>query len=399
MNKILKIVPLLLITLLFTGCQNYQEINNYAIVSGISIDKSNNDKNMYTVGIQIMNAKKDEESDNSLITFYKSDGNTIFEALQKIMLDSPKELYLGHNEVVVISEELLKEKSPLNYLDYFMRHSKVEKDSFVMIAKDDNAYEILKIITPLETIPSRNLKATLSVSDQFSGTLTIVTIDEFISDLEAKGIEATLPSVSITGKKDDGDKMDNIKSSDPEAKLKFGTLGYFKDNKLIGYLTSNESLGFNFLADTPHQTYVNTKCDDKNYASILVDKSKLKEKLYFKEKSPKAKITIEIEASLLEYNCKADFISDEKVIKKLEKKAASKIKKVLEKTVDKLYKKEKTDVLKYGAKFYEQKYKEMKKYNLNKSDIASKITFDFDVKVKITSTELSVRSVKENNDE
>ena len=268
MNKILKIVPLLLITLLFTGCQNYQEINNYAIVSGISIDKSNNDKNMYTVGIQIMNAKKDEESDNSLITFYKSDGNTIFEALQKIMLDSPKELYLGHNEVVVISEELLKEKSPLNYLDYFMRHSKVEKDSFVMIAKDDNAYEILKIITPLETIPSRNLKATLSVSDQFSGTLTIVTIDEFISDLEAKGIEATLHSVSITGKKDDGDKMDNIKSSDPEAKLKFGTLGYFKDNKLIGYLTSNESLGFNFLADTPHQTYVNTKCDDKNYASI-----------------------------------------------------------------------------------------------------------------------------------
>ena len=41
----------------------------------------------------------------------------------------------------------------------------------------------------------------------------------------------------------------------------------------------------------------------------------------------------------------------------------------------------------------------MKKYNLKKTDIASKITFDFDVKVKITSTELSVRSVKENNDE
>lgn len=399
MNKILKIALLLLITLLFTGCQNYQEINNYAIVSGISIDKSNNDKNMYTVGIQIMNAKKDEESDNSLITFYKSDGNTIFEALQKIMLDSPKELYLGHNEVVVISEELLKEKDPLNYLDYFMRHSKVEKDSFVMIAKDDKAYEILKIITPLETIPSRNLKATLSVSDKFSGTLTIVTIDEFISDLEAKGIEATLPSVSITGKKADGDKMDNIKSSDPEAKLKFETLGYFKDNKLKGYLSQNESLGFNFLSDTPHQTYVNTKCDSKNYASILVEKSKLKEKFYFKEKNPKAKITIEIEASLLEYNCKADFVSDEKVIKKLEKKAATKIKNVLKNTVDKLYKKEKTDVLKYGAKFYEQKYREMKKYNLKKTDIASKITFDFDVKVKITSTELSVRSVKENNDE
>ena len=132
MKKIIKLIVIFSILFFLSGCQNYMEINNYAIVSGISIDKSESDKEMYTVGIQIMNAKKDEESDNSLITFYKSDGNTIFEALQKIMLDSPKELYLGHNEVVVISEELLKEKSPLNYLDYFMRHSKVEKDSFVM---------------------------------------------------------------------------------------------------------------------------------------------------------------------------------------------------------------------------------------------------------------------------
>lgn len=80
----------------------------------------------YKVGIQIMNAKKDEESDSSLITFYEASGKTIYDALEKIMLDSPKELYLGHNEVVVISEELLKE-NPLNYLDYFMRDPGSEK--------------------------------------------------------------------------------------------------------------------------------------------------------------------------------------------------------------------------------------------------------------------------------
>lgn len=399
MNKILKVIIVLTITLVLSGCQNYQEINNYAIVSGISIDKSNDKDTMYTVGIQIMNAKKDEESDNSLITFYKSDGNTIFEALQKIMLDSPKELYLGHNEVVVISEELLKEKNPLNYLDYFMRHSKVEKDSFVMIAKDDKAYEILKIITPLETIPSRNLKATLSVSDTFSGTLTIVTVDEFISDLENKGAEAVLPSVSITGKKEDGDKMENIAESDPEAKLKFNTLGYFKDNKLKGYLTSDESLGYNFLSDTPNQTYVNTKCDNQNYASILVNKSKLKEELSFDDNKPKVKAKIEVDANLLEYNCSADFVSDEKIINELEKKLAKKIKNVMTKTIDKLYKKNKSDILKYGAKFYEKKYKDMKKLGLKKSDIASLISFEFDVSVNITSVELSVRSVKESNNE
>lgn len=396
MTKYLKFITIFISIILLSGCQNYQEINNYAIVSGISIDKSN-EENKYTVGIQIMNAKKDEESDNSLITFYKSDGNTIYEALQRITLDSPKELYLGHNEVVVISEDLLKEKDPLNYLDYFMRDSKIEKDSLVMIAKDDKAYEILKIITPLETIPSRNLKSTLSVADSFSGILTIVTIDEFISDLSNKGKEAVLPSVSITGKKKDGDKMENIAESDPEAKLEFKTLGFFKNNKLVDYLTKDESVGYNFLSNTQNQTYVNLKCDDTNYASIKISKSKTEDKLSFKANEPAVKIISNIQATLLEYNCKADFIKDEDYIKDLEKKAASKIKKLMQKTTDKLYKENKTDALKYGTKFYEKKYKQMKKLGYKKNTIANDITFTFKVKVDITSTELSIRSVKENN--
>lgn len=399
MKMKIKLILCILAIFILSGCNNYQEINHYAIVSGISIDKNEKDENKYEVGIQIMNAKKDEEADNSLITFYKSSGNTIYEALQKIMLDSPKQLYLGHNEVVVISDALLKEKDPLNYLDYFMRDSKIEKDSLVMIAKEDKAYNVLKIITPLETIPSRNLKSTLSVADNYSGTLTMVTIDEFISDLSEIGKEAILPAVSIEGKVKEGETMDNISKSDPNAKLKFDTLGYFKNNKLLDYLSGDESTGYNFLANTPNETYINVKCDDKNYASIKVSKSKLKEKLFFQNKKPKISINTEVEANLLEYNCNADFIKNENQIKELEKKLSNKITKMMKKTTNKLYIEQKSDALKYGAKFYEEKYKEMKKYNLKKNDIVNLISFDFKTKVNIESIELSVRSVKENKNE
>ena len=109
MKKIFNSIVFIIIIFTLSGCFNYKEINDYAIVSGISIDENKEKSvNKYKVGIQIMNAKKDEESDSSLITFYEASGKTIYDALEKIMLDSPKELYLGHNEVVVISEELLK---------------------------------------------------------------------------------------------------------------------------------------------------------------------------------------------------------------------------------------------------------------------------------------------------
>lgn len=395
MKKIFKFFIILFSLFSLSGCFNYKEINDYAIVSGISIDIKEDDPTKYEVGIQIMNAKKDEESQNSLITIYKTDGNTIYEAFEKIMLDSPKELYLGHNEVVVISEDLLKTKDPLNYLDYFLRDSEVEKDSLVMVSKEDKAYNILKIITPLETIPSRNLKSTLSVADNFSGTLTMVTIDEFISNLSIPGEEAIIPSIIITGNVKDGEKMENIAESDPKAKLKFGNLGYFKDNKLVGYLTSDESTGYNFLAQTPKETYINVKCDDKNYATIRVTKAKLKENLSFKNKKPVVNIESKVNADLLEYNCSADFLKSEKYIKELEKKAASKIKTLMVKATDKLYKEEKSDVLKYGSKFYGEKYKDMKTLNYKQDEIVNDVTFNFKTSVNIGSTNLSIKSIRE----
>lgn len=395
MKNVFKTLILLITLFSLSGCFNYKEINEYAIVSGISIDKKEDDPSKYEVGIQIMNAKKDEESDNSLITIYKSDGDTIYEAFEKIMLDSPKELYLGHNEVVVIGENLLKEKNPLNYLDYFLRDSQVEKDSLVMVAKDDKAYDVLKIITPLETIPSRNLKSTLSIADNFSGSLTLVTIDEFISDLSLEGEEAIIPSIMIKGDVKDGEKMENIAESDPKAKLKFGTLGYFKDSKFKGYLTSDESTGYNFLAGEPNQTYVNVKCSSKNYASIRVTDSKIKEDLSFKDKKPLVSINVKVNADLLEYNCDADFIKSEKYIKELEKKAASKIKSLMNKATNKLYKEEKSDVLKYGSKFYGKKYKEMKELGYKKSEIVNDVSFNLKTEVNINSTNLSIKSVRE----
>ncbi|MEE0699445.1 MAG: Ger(x)C family spore germination protein [Bacilli bacterium] len=395
MKKISKILTIVIIMFILCGCNNYQEINNYAIVSGISIDADDKDPSKYQVGVQIMNAKKEEESENSLITFYKSTGDTLYEALSKIMLDSPKELYLGHTEIVIISDDLLRKKDPLNYLDYFMRDAEVEKDPLLMIAKDDPAYDVLKIITPLETIPTRNIKSTISVANNFSGSIAMVTLDQFLSDLINDGREPILPSITITGNVKKGEKMDNIAESDPNTKVKFNTLGYFKNNKLKGYLTNDESVGYVFLANIQKENFVNVKCDDKNFASIRISKSSVEDKISFENGKPKVEVSFNVKAKLLEYNCKADFVKDDKAVRELAKKAEDKIIKLAKKTTDKLYREENTDALKYGAKFYQQKYKEMKKYGYKINEIANDITFDFKSKVSIESTELSIKSVKE----
>ena len=56
MKKILFIIPLIL---LLTGCYNYREINELAIVSGISITKEGNDIKLTT---EVINPKKEQDA-------------------------------------------------------------------------------------------------------------------------------------------------------------------------------------------------------------------------------------------------------------------------------------------------------------------------------------------------
>ena len=395
MNNIIRYILLFFILIIISGCYNYKEINEYAVVSAISIDKSDKKNKKYTVGIQIMNAKKDEETEESSIAFYKTDGNTINECIQKMIISLPKELYLGHNEVILLGEELLKKESPLNYLDYFMRNSDVEKDSLVIIARDEKAYNILKVITPLETIPSRNLKETIKVVDDYKGTLSTVTLDEFIENLSNNKKDAILPSFKLIGSKKEGKDTKNISKSDPDTKLKLSNLGFFEKEKLKGYLNDDEQQGYKMMSSTSNGTYLNVKCDKNNYASIKIIKTKNKEKLLFKNKKPYFISSINITGKLVEYNCKADFLKSKKYIKKLENDANKKVKKIINRSINKLYHENKSDVFMIGEKFYSRKYRDLKKYNINKNKIKNIVKFSINPNIKINRIGLSIKSVKE----
>ena len=90
---------------------------------------------------------------------------------------------------------------------------------------------------------------------------------------------------------------------------------------------------------------------------------------------------------------------DEKYLKDLEKKASNKIKKLMTKATNKLYIENKSDILKYGSKFYKRKFKTMKQLGYNRKNILDDITFNLKVDVKIETTELSVKSVKGDTNE
>lgn len=333
MKKILLIIFALYILLLSSGCYNYKEINEMAIVSSIGIDK--NDKtNKYIVSAQIMNSKEREESEDSQIIVYSKEGKSIHEALRSMTLESPRKLYGNHLSKIVLSEEVAKEGID-NVLDTFNRLTEVRNEFIITVVKDNKASDVLKVLTSTETIPAEYVKLSLKIADETSGLTYTTKLDEFISLYLKKGIDPVIPVLKIDKKSKKGTTTDNITTTDPMSKIVINNLAVTNKGKLETYLKTDEVIGYNFLRNQIQKMIISVKCDNKNnYASIAILNNKTKSNAVKKNSNYIINFNINSEAIITEYNCKGN-LKNEKVIEKLEKDTENNIKKYIKKSLDK----------------------------------------------------------------
>lgn len=333
MKKFVLIIITLFILLISSGCYNYKEINDMAIVSSIGIDKDNkNDK--YIVSAQIMNSKESEDSEDSQITVYTKEGDTVHEALRNITLKSPRKLYGNHLSKIVLSEEVAKEGID-NILDIFNRITEVRNEFIITIVKEDKASDVLKVLTTTESIPAEYVKLSLKIADKTSGLTYATKLDEFISLYLKKGIDPVVPVLKIDKKEKKGTTINNITTTNPISKIVIEDLAVTNKGKLETYLKNEEIIGYNFLRNQIQKMIIPVKCDDENnYASILILKNKTKSNAAKKDNKYIINFNINSEAIITEYNCKKD-LTDEKVIKRLEKDTEKKIKRYIKKSLNK----------------------------------------------------------------
>ena len=130
-----KLLILITICFILTGCGNYRELNQIAIITGIGIDKKNEE---YEVSVLIANAQKSETTSKegeSQPTVYSGTGKTLVEAVKVIERKTPKELYLGHINVVLISEDVA-EDGFLKVADWLLRNPESRKKFYLILTKD-----------------------------------------------------------------------------------------------------------------------------------------------------------------------------------------------------------------------------------------------------------------------
>lgn len=387
-----KKILILLVLFLMTGCWNYQELNSLAITTALAIDKSEDE---YEVSILIANAKKNQVSSKegeSQTVVYSAKGKTISDAIKNIDLENPRQTYIGHLSVIVISENVAKE-GVMNILDLLLRDSESTKRFYVAIARDNKAKDIIKIISPLETFPSQTISTNIRASHEAQAVSTAVTYSKFIETLLKPGINPILPTITVEGDEDDGEKDENLQQATPDAILKLSTVAVFDSDKLIGYASKDESRGINLMMNQINEMIIEHQCE-KNYLVTSITEVKGSISIDFKDDKPIANIQIKGIGDITENNCNIKLTNPEQ-IDEIEKEVNKEVKDLVEKGLKLLQEDFKIDVVGFGNLVYKKNPNYYKKIDNWDEDVFPSLETKITVNIDINKKGSARQSIKE----
>ena len=374
--KFLIFIPLIF---LLSGCYNYRELNELAIVSAIGISKTDDE---YKLTTQVMNTKKTGQDNNSSgeqpkFVTYNSKGKTIQKALRNVVFESPRRLYLNHMQLLIIDEDLAKDGIH-DILDWFARDSESRKQFYVLISK--NSEDVLNTLTILDTLNSQKITNTLKTDNRFLGISELTTFEKILKVYMNKNQEIILPTIKVTGDPKNGKTDKNLKSSDPKSKLIIKPMAVFKNDKLIGYLNEKQSQSLNFIKNNINSTLIEAKCPNNKYIVSEIIKTKTELKPITKSKNPQLIINIKGKGNINEITCDYD-LEKNKNIKKIENYINNSIKNSIKSSIKTINQKYNSDIYGFGNLFYKNNPQYYYKY-WNKNSLKNlNIKINVDIKL------------------
>ena len=390
MKKFTIIIITFIIAITLTGCGGYEELNNLSIVTAVAFDKTDDE---YELSFLIANSPKAQTSakeGEAKTTVYTGKGKTIAEASKDIEQIVPKQIYLGHINVVVISEDIA-EDGFLKIADWLLRNPQTRKKFYLLQAKDVSAKNILKIVSPLESFPSQSIATLIESNSETKSIATSITYSNFIGQILEKGYDPVLPSITIKGDVEEGSNEKNLETTEPESYLVLGPLAIYKGDKLEGFSNEKESWAINVLKNEAKEVNYNVKYQNQD---ISIETSSLKSDIKIIDEN-NIEITISGVGDIYNINNQID-IQNYKEINKIEKVWSKSLKKDLSKVVKKVQSKYKADIFGFGNLIYKNNPKTWEKFE---KEWNSKYFPNLNVKIKtnlkISATGSLVKTIKE----
>ena len=396
-KKILILAILFIITCMLTGCWNRIELNTLGITLALAIDKENDDT---IVTAEVIRPQRGENGNggtgkNTPVKYIQGTGKTVYEALNNITYKFDRKIFLAHDKVIILSEDIVK-SAMSDILDFTQREHEFRETTYFLVSKQGKAEDILGTLGGIESIPSISIEEIMK-NQKTNGKAVSIQGFQYYRTLLTEGIQPVLGVIQVLPKHkfrtSDEDKEEYEANTDGAAVM--------KDNKFVGYLNGTQTFGYNCIT---------------NHVSNGVITSQIPNK--------EGKFTVEILSSRCDnsvilqggkYNIFINFYLKGMIqdttgyinannpveIEKLEKANSEDLKKIIKEAIGITQKEYKTDIFGFG-KLVHQKYpKEWKRTKMDWDKLFTEAIVTVKVKTEISKTgfiTIDADTIKESRD-
>jgi spore germination protein KC len=373
MNKI-KILILILMVFLLSGCWDYVGLNKITTVLGIAIDKNEKD-NKYELTFEYVNLAASAKTKSIDTKIIEAKGSTVFEALRNAKKRVRNKLYLPQAQVIIINNKVAKEDGIYNILNFFFRDVEIRETINVIISDEKNAKDILKVKNIDSTATSYEIQEIVVNDNNVTSSTKGNMLYEIYNTLNNKSESLALPLFHI------------IKNANKKA-IETNGIAIFKKDKVIGNLNAFDSKYYLFIDDSIKGGIIPIKYKNKDYnVSLEIDKN-VTRKTYKKDDN-KFKFMININTSmyLAEYQDQTHDLT-QKDLDGIKKEGEKTIKKNIEKLIKKAKKTYKHDIFSLGNLVANKDAKLWSKVKKKWDKLFLDADIDVKVNVEITSSEM-----------
>jgi spore germination protein KC len=382
MKRILKIsllYSLIFLNLIFiSGCWNYREIDQLAVVAGAAIDKQD-DKYLVTGEIVNTTGGKEAKVSPKVVTGI---GDTIFDAIRNMIKISGKPLYWAHSEILIISEEIARE-GVVEVIDLFTRDPETRMSSNLLISKAKTAKEILEQQSITTEIQSSEINRML-MSQKLLSKAPVIAVYQFVDTLLNNTRSAVIPAVGITENQDKSDEL-------------FGT-AVFKKDKLSGFLNGEDTKYFLFAIDKVRGGLLIHKekldgSDVKVSLEIFAEDTYTKIKPVYSNGKLTMKLDVFVNVSIGELEGSKNYMNEherKKLIKVAEKSLEDNIKRVIKKVQNEYG----SDIFGFGRIVQDERPGVWRKMEKDWEEIYKDLDVKVKAEIKIKNSSLLLKPIK-----
>lgn len=360
-------------TILLSGCWNKRELTDIAVVSALAIDK--NEEGKYVGTFQVINAgniasgEQGGGGENAPIRVFSATGDNLIQMSRNASAKMPRQLFYEHVKLLVIGDELAQTEGINSIFDSLDRSPNFRNTTRVVIARNTEAGNIVKVLTSIEKLPSEGIIKTLKSAETLQGEHITVDIHDVMNSLRSPGKEPVISAFTLKGNEKEGERIQSIQTTTLDANLVAEGIGVFKDGKLIDWLDKDAASGTVWVLDKIQSTVITLDWENESDAVALeVIRQNTDLSVDMTAGKPSILVKIRAEGDIREVKNPLD-LSDPHVLLDIETKLGKKLKTEIEDAILRAQE-DKTDIFGFGELVYQSYPKEWKKLKSDWQDVS-----------------------------